>query len=214
MIFRENLDFCLVIAPHTDDMELGVGGTVAKLISRGISVGLLVLSDASHSLPKGFATSITRAECYESAEVLGIDPKNISILDFPVRRFSERRQEILEMFVSQREQQTIDLVFVPSRLDFHQDHSVVTLEAMRAFKSSSILGYEMLWNQLESSNDLFVQISEEHLERKIDALQRYSSQRHKPYFLPEFIRSLALVRGVQANMPLAESFEVIRIIDR
>ena len=83
---------------------------------------------------------------------------------------------------------------------------------MRAFKSVSIVGYEVAWNNLSFTTHLFSLIEERHLEKKIAALRAYESQHFRSYSKDSFIRSLAEVRGTQVGRPMAEAFEMIRWI--
>ena len=105
-----------------------------------------------------------------------------------------------------------DLVLIPSASDSHQDHQVIHGEALRAFKKSSILGYELPWNQNRFTSTLFSTLSKEHIEKKIKAIKVYQSQSQRNYMQEDFIRSLAKVRGVQCNSEYAEAFEVYKII--
>jgi hypothetical protein len=104
------------------------------------------------------------------------------------------------------------LVLLPSSLDTHQDHATVSREGFRAFKHSSILGYELPQNLISFRNTAFVKLTEELIKRKIYALSSYQSQRFRSYTSAEFIRGLAYVRGGQCNTLYAEAFEVIRLI--
>jgi LmbE family N-acetylglucosaminyl deacetylase len=127
-----------------------------------------------------------------------------------VRQFPSQRQQILEDLVALNSRLRPQVVFLPSPTDTHQDHSVIAAEGFRAFKRCSMLGYEVPWNNLDFRTSCFVEISEEDLRTKIDALSMYRSQAHRAYASEEFIRSLATVRGVQIGKRYAESFEVIR----
>jgi LmbE family N-acetylglucosaminyl deacetylase len=113
-----------------------------------------------------------------------------------------------------RERIQPDVVLLPSRNDIHQDHSTVTSEGIRAFKNCSILGYELIWNNLSFATDFFCVLDELDIEKKIEALRAYKTQEGKAYMSPDFIRSLAIVRGTQINSLYAEAFEVIRWIDK
>lgn len=132
--------------------------------------------------------------------------------EYPQRIFDRHRQEILQELIEMRERVNPDIVLIPSTSDTHQDHQVVTQEAFRAFKTCSILGYEAPWNNVQFKTDMFVALDERHIQKKIKAIQCYFTQCRKHYFSPEYIRSLATVRGVQIAKPYAESFEVIRWI--
>ncbi len=104
------------------------------------------------------------------------------------------------------------MVFMPVLDDIHQDHSTVAAEGLRAFKNASILGYELMWNNIEFRTNAFISVDEENIQAKVDALQLYESQRHRRYMSAEFIKSLAVVRGVQCGKAYAEAFEIIRWI--
>ena len=92
--------------------------------------------------------------------------------------------------------------------------STITAEGIRAFKNMSILGYELIWNNLSFSTDCFITVSEDDVEAKIRALLQYKTQAGKPYMETEFIRSLDIIRGTQIGSKYAEAFEVIRWVDR
>jgi LmbE family N-acetylglucosaminyl deacetylase len=95
--------------------------------------------------------------------------------------------------------------------DIHQDHKTIAEEGIRAFKNTSILGYELIWNNLSFNTQCFVQLDEKHIKKKINALKAYTSQSKRDYMSEEFIYSLAKARGVQVGYQLAEAFEVIRL---
>ncbi len=151
-------------------------------------------------------------ECLTCTQRLGLKPKDVEILGYPVRQFPAHRQEILEDLVAVNRDYAPDLVLIPSFLDTHQDHKTVCQEGFRAFKYSTLLGYEMPQNLVSFNNTAFSVLSKEDLDVKIEAVSCYESQKFRPYSSPEFITSLAKVRGVQCNKPYAEAFEVIRLI--
>jgi LmbE family N-acetylglucosaminyl deacetylase len=101
---------------------------------------------------------------------------------------------------------------MPSPRDLHQDHSVVALEGLRAFKRTSILAYEIAWNNVSFETSCFVGLEEEHVQAKVEALECYQSQAERPYADPDFLRSQMRYHGVQAGVRYAETFEVLRWI--
>nr|WP_287420960.1 hypothetical protein [Candidatus Brachybacter algidus] len=105
-----------------------------------------------------------------------------------------------------------DIIFIPSPRDIHQDHSTVANEAIRAFKTKTIYGYELIWNNIDFKTNAFIVLQERHVAKKIEALNAYQTQAGKDYLNPDFIRSLAVVRGTQIGKPFAEAFELIRTI--
>lgn len=200
----------LVLAPHTDDGELGAGGTIAKLLDLNADVFYAAFSTAEESVPDHMPKDILKTEVQVATAELGIKSENILLFNFEVRKLNYKRQEILENMIQLRSEIDPDLILMPSMQDIHQDHSTVAFEALRAFKSRTLLGYELIWNNLSFSTDCFVSIEQSHLNRKIRALAQYKSQEGRDYMSAEFIRSLAKTRGVQIGYPLAESFEVLR----
>jgi LmbE family N-acetylglucosaminyl deacetylase len=129
-----------------------------------------------------------------------------------VRHFPEHRQDILEELVSLKDQLRPDLVLLPASVDIHQDHCVMSEEGVRAFKHSTILGYELPMNNIEFKHACYIGLEERHIRRKIESLMCYESQSFRNYRSEEFIRGLGRVRGVQINSTYAEAFEVIRFI--
>ena len=193
----------LVTAPHTDDGEIGAGGTIARLVEAGAEVYCLAFSTG--------AGRAIKAEFRAAMRVLGVPGENLGVLNFKTRYFPQRRQDVLQVLIRARDILRPDLVLCPSARDAHQDHQVVAAEAIRAFRATTLLGYELPWNGVTAFDvRCFVSLEAAHLRRKLDALYRYKSQSEKAYTQPGFITGLARMRGVQAGVPLAEAFEVVR----
>jgi len=204
----------LVLAPHTDDGELGCGGLIARAIREGSQVWYAAFSTADESLSAEFPAGQLEKEVRIATSILGIKPEHLIVYKHAVRKLSYIRQEILEDLIRLRDQIYPDLVLLPSRKDIHQDHTTITQEGIRAFKNASILGYELIWNNLSFATDCFIELAEEDLQKKLVALTGYASQQGKPYMQSDFITALAKVRGTQIQCKYAEAFEVIRWIDR
>ncbi|HLO56909.1 MAG TPA: PIG-L deacetylase family protein [Saprospiraceae bacterium] len=203
----------LVLAPHTDDGELGCGGLISKAVRQGATVFYAAFSTADESVPTTFPSNQLEIEVKQATAIIGIQPENLFIYKHTVRKLNYVRQEILEEMIKLRSQIKPDIVILPSRNDIHQDHSTVTAEGIRAFKNCSILGYELIWNNLSFATDYFCVLKEDDIQKKINALAAYKTQEGKGYMSPDFIRSMATVRGTQINTMYAEAFEVIRWID-
>ncbi len=202
----------LILAPHTDDGEFGCGGTISKYIEMGHDVYYAAFSLAEESVPPPFPKNILEVEVKKATKTLGISEKNLLLYKYPVRRFAQYRQEILEDLVQINRDLQPDLVFMPSLNDLHQDHTTIANEGLRAFKRTSILCYEMPWNNINFTTQSFVKLSQKHIDNKLAALKCYDSQKGRPYASEEFIRSLAITRGTQIGTKYAEVFEVIRWI--
>jgi N-acetylglucosamine malate deacetylase 1 len=202
----------LVLAPHTDDGEFGCGGTIAKLVEMGCSVHYVAFSACEQSVLDQFPKDILITEVKAATQILGITSDNLTLFKYDVRTFNYHRQAILDDMITLRQQINPDLVFIPALNDVHQDHATVAAEALRAFKFTSILSYELPWNNLSFNTTCFVHLEEPHINTKVEALKEYQSQAHRPYANEEFVRSLARTRGVQINARYAEVFEVVRWI--
>ena len=200
----------LVLAAHTDDGEFGCGGTIARLLDEGVEVRYVAFSTATKSLPEGFAPDALAREVEEATAALGIT--NLAVHDFDVRTFPERRQDILELLIAEWEEWHPDAVFQPSLHDVHQDHQVVAAEGLRAFKRTTILGYEIPWNNFDFSYQAYFALTQAQVERKIAALAKYASQQHRRYSDPEYIRNLARTNGINVNRDYAEVFQVHRVV--
>jgi RimJ/RimL family protein N-acetyltransferase/LmbE family N-acetylglucosaminyl deacetylase len=200
----------LVLCPHTDDGELGCGGFISKCREQNLEIWYAAFSNAWQSLPKGLPKDTLLTEVRAATRSLGIDEDHLLLYDFPVRKFDEFRQDILETLVKLRAQLQPQLVLIPSLRDLHQDHCVIAMEATRCFKTISILSYEMPWNNISFSSDCFVRLEDRHVQAKINALHCYKSQGHRTYLTEEAIRAQLLTRGIQLTGGHAECFEVVR----
>lgn len=204
----------LILSPHTDDSELGCGGTAARFIEEGRDVRVVAFSACEDSLPENFSPDTLSTEWHAALDVIGIPRTNRTLLSFPVRHFPVHRQDILQHLIPLRDSWKPDLVFLPSNQDLHQDHRTIAEEGLRAFKGTSILGYEIPWNNVSFETRSFIHLEKRHIEKKIAAMKCYESQSFRGYADPDFIFSLAKTRGVQIEVPYAEVFEAIRWIIR
>ena len=111
-------------------------------------------------VPAGRAAA---ARWLEATGCLGIKPDRVQVLDFEVREFGRDRQQILQTMVDLNRELAPGLVLLPSPDDLHQDHSVIGIEGLRAFKRTSVLAYEIAWNNLSFRTSSFVAVEERHL---------------------------------------------------
>jgi N-acetylglucosamine malate deacetylase 1 len=208
-----NIRRLLVLAPHTDDAELGCGGTIARFLEEGVEVSVLAFSTATESLPPGALPTMLRDEYFAAMASIGVKSDNAIAKDYPVRRLFQHRQDVLDDLVRIRREISPDMVLLPSGSDLHQDHQVVFAEGLRAFKDVTVWGYELPWNHITYSAQAFVVLQRRHIDSKWRALQSYQSQIQlkRPYFEQEFVIGMARMRGVQVKVDFAESFEVLRI---
>ena len=167
-------------------------------------------STAEKSVPPEFPPDILEREVRLGTCVLGIRPENLLVYKYEVRCLPHARQEILEELVRLKAEINPDTIFLPSSQDLHQDHQTVYTEGLRAFKMSTVLGYELPWNNLSFDYRHFVVLRQRHMETKIEALRCYQSQAHRSYSEEDFIWGWARTRGVQIAAQYAEAFDVLR----
>lgn len=200
----------LFLSPHTDDVELGCGGTMHRLLKK--SSNNIYVNTFSTCSDLENKSDLLKKESQVSLEELGIDAEKVSYNDFKVRNFNINRQEILDTLICLREKINPDIVFLPSSMDVHQDHEVIYSEGVRCFKNfSSIYGYQLPWNLSSLENNFTISFDKESLNKKISCLSKYYSQVHRPYMNAEYIRSSAIFFGLNTDEEFAESFEVIRL---
>lgn len=196
----------LLLSPHVDDIEYGMGGTFARLMDEGVPCFVIAFS-VGNSEDGSSVYEFTR-----SMERFGCD--EYVLHDYLTRQFGRFRQNILDELIELCWWNP-DVVFVPCTGHVHQDHQVITQEAIRAYRDLTVLGYESPWNEVNTSFDrrLFVDITG-YEGVKTDALFCYESQikhRHSRSD-PDRALDLASVRGMQSGLNYAEAFEVIRWI--
>lgn len=196
----------LAIAAHIDDVELGAGATIHHLAKDNLVyyVGL--------SLPPLVDRDVFMAEFQVSARCLGVDPSRIILRDYNPRNLFEARSDILQLLYSLNKELRPDLVLIPNSQDIHQSHEVVFAEARRAFKYLTLLGYELPWNSIEFSMDVFVTLTKENVDAKVAAINAYVTQKHRIFFSNDIVGDLARVRGKQIGRQYAECFELVRLI--
>jgi len=197
----------LFLGAHPDDIELGCGALLAR-ISLNTEAHCVTLSDNQHN---PLLTKLVD-EHYKSMAALGISRERVTVSNFITRRFMESRQDILEFLISLNKKIQPDIVFVHTQHDLHQDHTTVTNEALRAFRGTTLLGFDVL----RSSNGFFphflVEVDEMDVKKKIAALSEYKTYADKYYFSEDVTRATMIRHGALAGKPFAEGFDILRII--
>jgi N-acetylglucosamine malate deacetylase 1 len=196
----------IAIAPHIDDVELGAGATVSRLAKTNevYYVGL--------SLPPLVESDTFMQEFEASSKILGLDPSRQILRDYDPRNLFDSRLDILQLFFDLNKELRPDLVFIPNSKDIHQSHEVVHAEARRAFKFTTMLGYELPWNSMDFSMDVFITLTREDVDTKVAAINAFETQKKRLFFSNEIVGDLARVRGKQVGHEYAECFELVRLI--
>lgn len=201
----------LGLSAHTDDIDISSGGKLVKDIEAGHEIKVVVFSYCQESLPDIYPKDKLKIEFLNSMKIAGIE--NTDIYDYPVRRFNEHRQDILDDLLIIRDEFDPDTVI--THRNSHQDHLVIAMESIRAFKNSaSMLAMQMPHNDLQFKSQYYEKLDKSHIEKKIEMLNQYESQYYlkRKIFNEELIWSWARLNGLCCNADFAEVFEVIRFI--
>ncbi len=153
-----------------------------------------------------------KREVRSATGVLGIPEEYLKVYDFEVRMFPTLRQDILEEMIVLQQEIDPDCVLLPALIDLHQDHKTIAEEGLRAFKRTTVMAYEIPWNNLNFQQQAYVRLEERHIDKKVEALACYESQGHRNYTREDYIRNVALTRGINIGCDFAEVFEVYRWI--
>jgi LmbE family N-acetylglucosaminyl deacetylase len=199
----------LFLGAHPDDIELGCGALLHSIVNK-TDVLCVTLSD-NHKNPD---LKNVKQEHYEAMTVLGVPRDKIILGPFTTRIFPDARQEILEFFLKLRRDFKPDLIFVHSKHDLHQDHNVMTDEALRAFRGITVLGFDVVRSSYDFFPHFLVEVTEEDVDKKIKALSKYETYRDKYYFNSELTRSIMVRHGALAEVPFAEGFDILRIVGK
>jgi LmbE family N-acetylglucosaminyl deacetylase len=197
----------LIHGAHPDDIELGCGALLHNIIKQ-TDVLCVTLSDNQ----KNPDLKNVKDEHYESMAVLGVPREKIILGPFTTRVFPESRQDILEYFLKLRREFHPDLVFIHAKQDIHQDHLTMTDEALRAFRGITVLGFDVVRSSYGFFPHFLMEVSEEDVNKKIEALACYETYRDRYYFNSELTRSIMVRHGALAERPFAEGFDILRIV--
>ncbi len=195
------------IGAHPDDIELGCGALIAH-ISGFSEVFTLTLSDNQ----KNPALKNLVEEHRRSMKQLGVPNDNVRVGTFETRRFPHARQEILEHLIEFNRQEHPEVVFVHTKADIHQDHATTMEEALRAFRGTTVLGFDVLRSSYGFFPNFLIEVQEVDVQRKLAALAEYKTYADKYYFNPEVTRSTLIRNGALAERPYAEGFDILRVI--
>jgi len=197
----------LFLGAHPDDIELGCGALLADLVGQA-DVYCMTFSDNQ----KNPELKNLVEEHYNSMRVLGLREDQIELGTYETRRFPDFRQDILQKMLELRKQHQPEIVFVNTPNDIHQDHQTLTQEATRAFRGTTVLGYDVLRSSYGFFPHFLAEVSEKAVETKIAALAEYKTYANRYYFSPDIIRATAIRHGALAERPFAEGFDIIRIV--
>ncbi len=201
----------LFLGAHPDDIELGCGALLHHIVNKtDASVLCVTLSDNQ----KNPDLLKVKNEHLNAMKVLGVPENSVVLGPFTTRIFPDSRQEILEYFLKLRKEFKPDLIFTHSKQDVHQDHNTMTDEALRAFRGITVLGFDVVRSSYGFFPNFLVEVTEEDVNKKIEALSQYDTYQDRYYFNSELTRSIMVRHGALAEKSFAEGFDILRIVGK
>ena len=200
----------LVIGAHSDDIEIGCGGTVLRLVGEhpGLQVSWMVMT----------AQDQRHEEAHASAAAL-LSPlagARVTIHSFRDGFLPYEGGSVKEVFEQQKREFQPDLILTHFGRDAHQDHRLVAELTWNTFRDHLILEYEIpKYDGDFGSPNVFVQLEQHIVDRKIEHLLRaFPSQHGRRWFTPDLFRSVLRLRGMECNAPshYAEAFYARKVV--
>lgn len=200
----------LCLGAHPDDIEIGCGGTILRLIDEvdEVQFNWIVFSGDEKR----------RKEAQKSADTFLIKNK-LKKLDIQIFResyFPYTGAFIKDYFEELRNSLSPDIIFTHYRSDAHQDHHLISDLTWNTFRDNLILEYEVPKYDGDLGNpNLFVHLDELLVQKKIDyILDIFKTQTGKKWFTEETFRSILRIRGIESNSPskYAEAFHCRKIV--
>ena len=194
----------LLIGAHSDDIEIGVGGTLLSLIASGARL------DATWCVFSGGGEREGEARASAAAFLAGSASTQIDVLAFRDGFFPQQGERIKEWFESLKSRKNPDVIFTHYRADAHQDHRELCQLTWNTFRNHLVFEYEIpKWDGDLGHPNAYFPITQTTMERKIGLLEtHFKSQLDKHWFDTETFRGLARLRGNECRAPemYAEAF--------
>jgi LmbE family N-acetylglucosaminyl deacetylase len=198
------------LGAHADDIEIGCGGTVLRLIEEhpGLAVRWVVFSGGDER----------QSEAREAAEAFlaGAGATVVETHGFRDGYFPWVGAEVKDQFERLKREVDPDLILTHYKGDAHQDHRVVAELTHHTWRNHLILEYEIPKMEGDIGNPaVFVSLSEAQVRRKVDALMaHFGTQRSRSWFTPDTFTGLMRLRGINASSPTgwAEAFHARKLL--
>lgn len=200
----------LCVGAHSDDIEIGCGGTVLRMLeqSRSIEFYWLVLG----SNPR----RAKEAERSANAFLSGASCKTVVVKSFRDGFLPYLGPPVKECFEELKKAFAPDVIFTHCRHDLHQDHRLVCELTWNTFRNHLILEYEIPKYDADlRSPNFFVPLSDRQARKKVNALMRYfATQRNKQWFSEDLFYGLMRLRSIEGASPTrhAEAFHCRKVL--
>ncbi len=199
----------LCLGAHSDDIEIGCGGTILELKRRfqnSLQVRWMVFS----------SNEIRAEEARNCAGQLlaGVKETDVDINRFRDGFFPYDGAIIKEVFENVKKGFSPDLIFTHYRDDRHQDHRVISDLTWNTFRDHLVLEYEIpKYDGDLGVPNCFVPLEKSTCEEKCEAIYKhFVSQREKHWFSKETLMGLMRIRGMESATQYAEAFHCRKIL--
>lgn len=200
----------LCLGAHSDDIEIGAGGTILHMISGGalLDVHWCVMSSSNDRA----------MEAHASAQefLAGASSANIEIAQFEDSYFPSQTRELKTWLNALRDRVAPDIIFTHARHDAHQDHREINQLTTNVFRDHLVLEYEIpKWDGDLTERNVYVSLTAEIMQRKTELLlKHFGTQRSKDWFDADTFRGLARLRGIEcrAQSGFAEAFTTRKLM--
>ena len=199
----------LAIGAHSDDLEIGCGGTILRLAEAGL------IAEARWVVLSGDGTRAGEARRAAGVFLAGVPSFAVVVESFRDGFFPYDGGAVKEVFEGIKDDFRPDLVFTHRGTDAHQDHRLVAELTWNTFRDHFVLEYEVpkYDGDLRAPN-VFVELSEEICRRKVEALiATFESQGDRHWFTDDVFWSLLRLRGLESHAPsgYAEGFDCRKV---
>jgi len=197
----------LAFGAHPDDIELGCGGSLAKLVGQGAHVRAVIFSKGS----RGALDDANRDEETRSAlEILGVD--DVHVLDFGDTQLWRSVDELMSVMEGHVRSLQPSRVYTMFEQDRHRDHRAVYEASAVACRSvPQILGYETPSSYPNFCPTIYEEIGSL-LDTKVRSVKCHASQGARLYMQEENVRAAAHFRGVQVELGPSEAFVPYKMV--
>ncbi len=209
-VIERSVSSVLCLGAHCDDIEIGCGGTMLKLLetSKDVRVDWVVFSsDARRAVEARASADAFLAQAGEAS---------VRIEDFRGRYFPFIGAEIKEYFDGLGAELAPDIVFTHVADDLHQDHTLLSQLAYNTFRDHLILEYEIPKYDGDATRpNVYVQLTEDQCERKVETICRtFESQAAKHWFSRDTFEATLRLRGIECKSPsgYAEAFSCRKMV--
>lgn len=198
----------LAIGAHSDDIEIGAGGTILQWIADGVQLDITWCALSAIGPRAGEARASAEAFLQGAATI------DIRLAEFRDGYFPAERTAVKDWIETLKAAPTPDVILTHQRDDAHQDHRLLCELAWNTFRDHLILEFEIpKWDGDLGRPNVYMPISEDVLARKIALLNRhFGTQRSKAWFDDETFRGLARLRGVECRQRYAEAFYARKVL--